>query len=188
MRRRHFRIFWIKEIDRILRDPGLGDTGLERFRRVIEAYLKWEIAHFLSSIELKDEIAILSYYSTFFADPREEMPVDFLRIPASTLSLKQEENPLIDRNSQDWKQLEAKINSAEEAAKEFLTGTPILTDPTEVGVSDRESKELEAFFELIQKNALAPVNLAEALNVDFYLPMDLYKGVVDELLFSSLKS
>src|SRR5256885_1866217 len=89
--RQHYRLFWMKELDKLLRDPARTDAG--RFEEYVNGYLRWELMHMLPAItdvpNEKGEIAVLTYYSTLF----EQGPRDFMRIPVSTLNLEQENSP-----------------------------------------------------------------------------------------------
>jgi len=132
----------------------------------------------ISAPENEPYVAALTYYSTFLLTGSEQEA--FRRIPVSTLKLETDFSSLALGTEDNLGDL---VSDARAAAESCLTGTLLRATSFHPDTEDVHVHEMRAFFSTMQLDVLAPVNLAEALNVDFHLPSYLYRDVADQKLF-----
>ena len=182
-RPKHLKLFWRAKVEEALKnaDPFSDNTIVHK---EIKKYLRFMLPRFCISARHKEgQVMLLTYYSTLLTRRDQEHTSgeterDFERLPVS----------LIDVNDQVKENLghlaKMVVEAAVEKEEEILLAAPIAADLDE---TQRQCRPIrDAFVVHIQENPLAPVNLAEALNVDFHLTPPTYRNIIDETLFAGL--
>lgn len=171
-----YRIFWLEEFNELLHE---SPSPLALFAEHVKERLDVELIYIINHLmDYKDDyVAILTYYSTVpYYSTRSQYEdkgrPNFWRIPVSTLELGQYSGI---RKAQS-------ICEARDKAMRCLDRAPIKPEPDE---SDCSLGKLKAYLNIMQKDVLAPVNLAEAFNVDFHLVESSYRRIIDEKLFDA---
>ena len=177
-----YRLLLQEAIVDLVSDMGVENENVRKaFRSIVERYLASELQHIVPTVEAKhnegDYLTILTYYSTIF--PPEDGDVGYMRIPiANSQLINVRTGGTANATHEKSAAVEAICAKGHRVLGRLRRRERKLTNNTEA---------LHWFLARIKENPLVPVNLAEGLGVDFYLPAHRYRACVEEVLREDLK-